>query len=241
MVYIRNSFRCEEIALENNDLECIGLKIILSPQMYFSLIVIYRPPDEKVDFYEKFRSMLSSCNFDKEVIIMGDFNVNWEDRTDRKNLKQISDNFDLTQVVKGPTKITQSTRTQIDLIFSNKPERVTKSFKMITGISDHNLVLVTRKLTRKRFCGSKPKEQEIYKIPNKEQERFKSTINLNWSNLLEGKGVHEGSTALSNKLQCFIKDFLRKLKNRNTKSSLPWINADIIKNDERTRYGQKKG
>lgn len=28
---------------------------------------------------------------------MGDFNVNWEDRSARKNLKQISDNFDLAR------------------------------------------------------------------------------------------------------------------------------------------------
>lgn len=40
---------------------------------------------------------------------MGDFNVNWEDRVARKNLKQICDNFDLTQVVKGPTRKTHNT------------------------------------------------------------------------------------------------------------------------------------
>nr|XP_055025620.1 uncharacterized protein LOC129415608 [Misgurnus anguillicaudatus] len=164
MIYIKNSILYEEINLADCDLECIGLKIILSPQMSFSLIVLYRPPNSNIDFYEKLQSMLSNCNFDKEVMIMGDFNVNWEDRVVRKNLKQITDRFDLTQVIKGPTRVTPSTKTQIDLIFSNRPERIKKSFNMITGISDHNLVLVTRKLSKKRFGVSKVKDQESFII-----------------------------------------------------------------------------
>lgn len=51
--------------------------------------------------------MLLNCNFEKEVILMGDFNVNWEDRSARKHLKQISDNFPIS-----PTRISHNTGTQ---------------------------------------------------------------------------------------------------------------------------------
>lgn len=230
MVYIKNSIQCEEINLANCDLECIGLKMILSPQMFFSLIVIYSPPSSNIDFYEKLQNMLANCNFDKEVIIMGDFNVNWEDRSVRKKLKQITDRFDLTQVIKGPTRVTQSTKTQIDLVFSNRPERMTKSLNMITGISDHNLVLVVRKLTKKRFGVPTVKDQESFRIPNKDQEHFKNTDNnFNWDSLLTGKDVHEGSRTLSSKLQCIIKKFTCRYTQRNRRSSHPWINADVLK------------
>lgn len=140
--------------------------------MSFILIVIYHPPSSNNDFYEKFQNILKECNFKKEVIIMGDFNVNWEDRSIRKNLKQITDGLDLYQLIKGPTRITQS-RTQIDLVFSNRPERITKSYNMITGLSDHNLTLVARKLTKKRF-GYSTKERESLRIPKNMQERFKT-------------------------------------------------------------------
>ncbi len=50
---------------------------------------------------------------------MGDFNINWEDKSTRKNLKQITDSFDLKQLISGPTRITNSTKSQIDLIFTN--------------------------------------------------------------------------------------------------------------------------
>lgn len=66
--------------------------------------------------------MLINCNFDKEVIIMGDFNVNWKDRSVRKSSNKEQIALNLTQVTKGPTRVTQSTKTQIDLISSNRPE-----------------------------------------------------------------------------------------------------------------------
>ena len=56
--------------------------------------------------------------------------------------KRITNTFDLTQLVKGPTRVTCCSKTQIDLVLSNKPERVTKSFNMVTGLSDlfHHLI-----------------------------------------------------------------------------------------------------
>lgn len=65
-------------------------------------------------------------------------------------MKNITSNFYLKELVKGPTRIARSSKTQIDLIFTNKPDYVLKTFNMITGLSDHNLTLVVRKLT-KRF------------------------------------------------------------------------------------------
>ena len=81
---------------------------------------------------------------------MGDSNVNWEDKSKRKNLKMIREKFQLEQLVKGPTRIAKCSSTQIDLIFTNKPERITKSYNLITGLSDHNLTLCVRKLTKNR-------------------------------------------------------------------------------------------
>ena len=54
---------------------------------------------------------------------MGDLNINWEDKQNRKNLKKVMDGM-LIQLIHGPTRITNSTSTQIDLVFSNRPERI---------------------------------------------------------------------------------------------------------------------
>ena len=58
--------------------------MFLSTEMSFTLIVIYRPPSSNVSFYEKFREVLQQCDFNREVIVIGDMNVNWEDKSSRK-------------------------------------------------------------------------------------------------------------------------------------------------------------
>ena len=81
---------------------------------------------------------------------MGDFNINWDKKkTERKNIEDITNKCNLTQLIQGPTRVTNSSQTQIDLIFTNRPERITASFNMLTGLSDHNITLMVRKLTRK--------------------------------------------------------------------------------------------
>ena len=136
LIYAKDIFNCKEIHVSNqNGLELICLDIPLSPQMSFVLIVIYRPPLSNIDFYEKLDNLVKQCNFQKEVIIMGDLNINWEDKQNRKNLKRVMDGIDLNTIC-----------THIDLVFSNRPERILKSFNMLTGPSDHNLISVARKL-----------------------------------------------------------------------------------------------
>lgn len=108
--------------------------MILSPQMSFTLIVIYRAPALNNSFYDELKNVLCQCDFKKEVIVMGDFNLNWEDTSIRKKLKQVVDGFNLVQLIKGSTRITSSTSTQIDQIFSNRPERIIKSYNMIKGV-----------------------------------------------------------------------------------------------------------
>ena len=59
-------------------------------------------------------NMLRECDFGKEVILMGDFNIKYDDKSCRKTLKRITNTFDLTQLVKGPTRVTCCSKTQID-------------------------------------------------------------------------------------------------------------------------------
>jgi len=122
---------------------------------------------------------------------MGDFNINWEDKSVRKTLKQITDDCDLTQLINGPTRVTSSTRTQKDLIFSNQPKRIVKSFNMLTGLSDHNMILIARKLTNKRFTPF-VQEQESSNIPKNMQGQFISAIqSISWDNILLGRSLEE--------------------------------------------------
>lgn len=155
MIYVKEQIQCKPLDLPN-DLECVGVTINLSPEMSFNVIVLYRPPSENDMFLDKLSAMLKTCN-GKEVLLMGDFNLNWLDKTRRKQLKDIAHKYNSTQLIESPTRITRSSKTLLDLIFTNKTERISKTYNLVTGLSDHNLTLVIRKLSKKRHSFQRQK------------------------------------------------------------------------------------
>ncbi len=79
MCYIRDTIQCNLIHWSHDvNLECMDLIVTLSPQMHFTLLGLYRPPNSKSVFYDQLDSVLRECNFNKEVFLMGDFNINYE-------------------------------------------------------------------------------------------------------------------------------------------------------------------
>lgn len=226
LLYIKDHISCKEIQCSvEKELEYICLNVTLSSQMSVFLIGVYRPPSAKTVFFDKLKAILQKYSSGKEIIIMGDFNVNWEDKLSNKALKHILDQCDLTQLLKGPTRITSYSRTQIDLVFSNKPERLTKSFNMVTGLSDHNLTLIARKLTKNQFHLHPNTKSFQLRIPKSDIDEFDNAIrNINWNHLISGMNV--GVSTIQNTAKCFLK----KSKSKgNSKYTLPWITSEIRK------------
>lgn len=84
----------------------MGVEASLSKEMMFTIICLYRHPKAKVDFYDQLKSLLKSRDSKNETLLIGDWNVNWDDKQNRKNLKRVTDSFDLEQLVEQPTKLT---------------------------------------------------------------------------------------------------------------------------------------
>ncbi len=155
LLYVKSTLKCKQIEWPSEfGLECVGVNISLSAEMSFILICMYRKHSAKLDFYDQLKQILNHCNLKKEVIIMGDFNINWNERKERKKIKQIFDYFNFTQLIEQPTRITPRSKTRIDLLFTNKPEIILKHYNCLTGLSDHNVIFFSRKLTKQRFLNS---------------------------------------------------------------------------------------
>ena len=99
-------------------------------------------------YYESFLEKLDSLGL--EYHLLDDLNCNlaslqYDSNTCR--LCEISDLFGLQQLITEPTRITESSSTLIDLIFTNYADRVVCSGVSHIGISDHSLIYVYRKLS----------------------------------------------------------------------------------------------
>jgi endonuclease/exonuclease/phosphatase (EEP) superfamily protein YafD len=132
-----------------------------------NFVVLYNPPSHGVSFYDDLDTIFKHVKSHNESIFLGDFNINWLEKSHRIKLKRLLQKHSLQQMVKGPTRVTRTSKTMIDLIVTNRPERITRVYNLLTGLSDHNMILVARKLTKQRFQQfankSKPRNQVIPK------------------------------------------------------------------------------
>ena len=83
---------------------------------------------------------------EKESIYLGDTNCDMLDLTnnDTKNLKRLLTKFNLAQLIKSPTRMTTTSKTIIDHIITNRSGAVSKSGVLACGISDHDVVFMTK-------------------------------------------------------------------------------------------------
>ena len=82
-----------------------------------------------------------------ESMIVGDTNCNLLPQTPDRNaehLKFITETYQYIQLIDQPTRITTTTRTLIDHIFTNKPDIITNHGVLHVGISDHSLIYAIR-------------------------------------------------------------------------------------------------
>ena len=91
--------------------------------------------------------MMSNVNSEsKEIILLGDINANYLKEDDHKQLKSIIKTNGLKQLVKEPTRITDESKTLIDVVCSNAPQRISDIKIIPSTLSDHDLIGCVRKM-----------------------------------------------------------------------------------------------
>ena len=99
--------------LEVNELQCIWLEINFPNTKSFLFSVWYRPPSTSkflpTNFNELLRnSLIKVSSENKEMILTGDFNINYQKVDDNGELKSIFTLFQLKQIIKTATRVTEN-------------------------------------------------------------------------------------------------------------------------------------
>ena len=118
--------------------EFIALKVNLGPNNSLIIIGVYRPPSAKPEAIDKLGDLISPY-FNNEMLILGDMNQDWKTNASDK-LKEVCSNLNLTQLITEPTRpnfnnIAKSSL--LDLILSNKSDKISASGVFELGITDH--------------------------------------------------------------------------------------------------------
>ena len=130
--------------LSVNQLENLCIEVRKPQSKPFVVSTWYRPSDSPTEILMHFKSLVGSLDSQNvDPYLMGDLNRNL---AHTNLLTSITDVYSLHQLIREPTRITSSSSTLIDLIFTNCPDKMVCSGLSHVSISDHSLVYVYRKL-----------------------------------------------------------------------------------------------
>jgi exonuclease III len=146
---ILNVINREDLIPDN--IEAICLEVIKPKSKPILITSVYRPPSSRIEYFEKIEILFQNLDSEhKELIIVGDFNCdllknNLSNHT--KRLNEITNLFQMIQVIEHPTRITDSTATLLDVAIVSHPENILQSGVLHVGISDHSLIYICRKIS----------------------------------------------------------------------------------------------
>ena len=109
------------------NVESVSVQIKVGHYRPFIITSLYRPPGKPVSHFQDIEKTLSTIEADgKEAIIMGETNCDClnQSSNDKKHMKKIAHKLGFSHIIKEATRTTADTKTNIDPIFTNKPEFV---------------------------------------------------------------------------------------------------------------------
>lgn len=158
LAFVPNSINFDRRAdlenFDNNLIETICIEISFHISSPILICFLYRPPSNSVRWRDELKNMIINLeNEVKEVIILGDFNVNVLNRSQYRPLKLITTSYQYEQLIDKVTR--PATNTIIDHIYTTHPQFVLKSGVIEVGVSDHYPIFITRKINPKEIKAKK--------------------------------------------------------------------------------------
>ncbi|XP_046666489.1 uncharacterized protein LOC124358238 [Homalodisca vitripennis] len=238
VLYVKQEIKFVRLYLQNvdNSIEYIsgvvnlkGLKLLLC--------IAYRPPDVP---YSTLSSLIHALYIDESpgvdsVILLGDLNVNLlnQKRADVKYLERIFQSMGLSQIIKEPTRVTESSFSLIDLIIVDKTHYLDVGMVDTSNIFTHN----GRRITDHRltYCDvpckkSKSKEKFItYRnFRDFDGDTFIDVAsNIHWDNIMTHRNVDDIANVLTSKIAQVFDECAPLVRKRITRKKAPWRDSKI--------------
>lgn len=221
--------------------ECIFAEIHLpdSPLTASPILIgaLYRPPNTNFDmFTDALQGMLTMISNERKVVyLMGDFNVHLDKIETDRNAQEFSDimhSFSLQPLIDKPSRITPTSSSLIDNIFTNQVSDKMHSGLLYTDISDH---LVTFALTHDNISFNASNGYLSRDFSESHRNLFTSLLSeQSWNSLF---AIDDPSLALDHFLDIITTlydiAFPLKTKRPRKRRCHPWVTPGIKKSINR--------
>ena len=209
------------------------------------IFTVYRAPDRPLDsFIDDLNHTLAAFPSEAEVILLGDFNVNYlAKKTDpshpsKQKLIRLADVHNLEQLIDQPTRITETSSTAIDLFFVNNNHRIVESGVLHVHLSDHSLIYCTVKAGVPRAPG-RVIEFRSYKHYSK-QLFLNDLKEAQWDMVNEEPDINV-AVEIWNEIFSSIADRHAPIKKSRVKGiHTPWLTSDLTNAMQDRNYHHRK-
>ena len=223
--------------------ECIWIELTCPKCKRMLICCIYRAPDtDVVKFIDELNDCMPLLNMgETEVLLLGDFNVDYAKKRNNPMKQKLSDfprSTNVSQLITEFTRVTETSHTTIDLIFVNNKHRIVESGVIPLPISDHSLVYCTFKAGIRKIP---PRTIEYRSFKNYDVNAFTRDLhNVPW-HILDNEENIDDAVITWNKLFLEIADHHAPIKKCRMKgSSTPWINDKLVEAMRDRDYHHRK-
>ena len=214
------------------DIEALWVKVNQPHSKPIFVCALYRPPSADTSYFERMlENMENVMADDNEIIVTGDFNFDYVlDETLANNPAHLLELLlNCTQLIQEPTRVTPTSSSTIDLIYSSMPERHLESGTIKCTMSDHYIVY-TIVLCNVKRAKQAPKTVRVRDFKNFDPYAF--NIDLMECNLMFEVDSHDNIDDAWNCWSSMVKQVMDKhapmkvhrVKQRNS----PWITRDVV-------------
>ena len=243
-ILIREDIDCNTEAFEqfHTDTEIVWAQVKMPGTKLLNLASVYRPPGTPVSYMAKLKDHLNkvyNSNKNATFIIGGDMNltqIDWKNGgtlgnqpgTNDTNLCNIfieaMDDLGLSQHCHSITR--PASDKILDLILTNRPSSCS-SVETFPGMSDHNLVLSTFKLTHQRL---KLPQRTIFKFDKANWEAIREKSRELTANYFlrhpDNINLEDNCKYIEDGIKEIIKEQVPSKKSK-SKQSYPWITPEV--------------
>ena len=236
--YVRNDISFNIRSDFSDEIENIVFDMLLPKTKPILVGFLYRPPDQS-KFLDKLSTAISRSNtFDnQEVYILGDLNINLINKQKHipngiKRYKEFCSLYGLEQLISTPTRVTKNSSSILDHILTNSTDRVSQSGVIDTGLSDHQLIYCTRKITRTKF--NSHKNITIRSLKNYSQDVYLEELNkINFPDYSKFTDINDAYSDFIGKVSLTIDKIAPMKEIRIKNSSKEWFDEEIMEEIEK--------
>ena len=207
-------------------MEDLWLEIIIKSQR---LLVgcVYRPPNDK-RFLQQFQKMLENITQRANVLILGDFNIDLSKVSNMsKDFIQILHSVNLSNIITKYTRITDKSKTLIDLAIASDISKVVQSGTYEIGISDHDLIFATFNMFKPKFP---PKLITVRNYREVNTAKVKQNLEfVPWHIVSLFDDVDDSLWCWNHLLKSVISEHVKTRKVKVRSNNKPWMTRDVRK------------